>query len=635
MAAIGPVHLILDFDSTIVAAEGLDEIARLALADDPDRDAKVLAIEGITRDGMEGRIGIDESLRRRFAMLTITKAHVAEVVKLLKKRLAPSFRRHRAEVKKNASRIWVVSSGFRDYVVPVCAELGIAADHVIANELRWSKDGVCTGYDTASPLARPKGKPAAVRALKLDRDGALVVAVGDGATDCEIRDEGAAREFVAYCENIERESVVARADRVVRSVDELLWIYGLPGAPSYPKSRMVALLLENIHADAAARLADEGYKVESLSDALPEAELARALKGVSLLGIRSKTRVTEKALAAADRLLAVGCFCIGTEQVDLAAAGARGVAVFNAPYSNTRSVVELAIGEIVMIFRRAIESDRILHAGGWRKSAQGCREVRGKTIGIVGYGHIGSQLSVLAEAMGMQVLYHDVAEVMPLGNARRAKNLAELLAKSDVVSLHVDGRRENTHLFGERELRKMRPGSVLVNLSRGHIVDLEALAASLRAGHLAGAAVDVFPAEPNSNKEPFDTPLRGIPNVILTAHIGGSTAEAQQGIGVFVANRLVDHVNTGSTAGCVNLPEIALPPTPRAHRFLHLHRNQPGVLAEINGILARRRINILGQSLRTSEDVGYVVTDVNKSYDDAVVHDLRAVSGTLRFRVLY
>jgi D-3-phosphoglycerate dehydrogenase len=634
-ASSGPVQLILDFDSTIVAAEGLDEIARLALADDPDREAKVLAIEGITRDGMEGRIGIDESLRRRFAMLVIRKAHVAEVVKLLKKRIAPSFRRHRAEVKKNASRIWVVSSGFRDYVVPVCAELGIAADHVIANDLLWSKEGVCTGYDTSSPLARPKGKPEAVRALRLDRDGALVVAVGDGATDCEIRDEGAAREFVAYCENIERENVVARADRVVRSVDELLWIYGLPGAPSYPKSRMVALLLENIHADAAARLADEGYKVEALSDALPEAELARALKGVSLLGIRSKTRVTEHALASADRLLAVGCFCIGTEQVDLSAAGARGVAVFNAPYSNTRSVVELAIGEIVMLFRRAVESDRILHAGGWRKSAQGCREVRGKTLGIVGYGHIGSQLSVLAEAMGMNVLYYDIAEVMPLGNARRAKSLAELLAKSDVVSLHVDGRRENTKLIGERELRKMRAGSVLVNLSRGHIVDLDALAASLKAGHLGGAAVDVFPAEPNSNKEPFDTPLRGIPNVMLTAHIGGSTAEAQQGIGVFVANRLVDHVNTGSTAGCVNLPEIALPSTPRAHRFLHLHRNQPGVLAEINGILARRKINILGQSLRTSEEVGYVVTDVNKTYDDAVVHELRAVGGTLRFRVLY
>jgi D-3-phosphoglycerate dehydrogenase len=630
--ADAPTTLILDFDSTIVAAEGLDEIAKLALADDAEREAKVLIIEGITRDGMDGRIGIDESLRRRLSMLRITRAHVEAVVKLLKKQIAPSFRRQKAAIRRNAANIYVVSSGFRDYVVPVCAELGIAADHVVANDFEWSRDGVATGYNANAPLAKPRGKPAAVRALGLK---GTVVAVGDGATDCEIRDLGAAQEFVAYCENIERESVVARADRVVRSVEELLWIYGLPGAPSFPKSRMVALLLENIHADAAAHLASEGYKVETLSDALPEAELIRSLKGVSILGIRSKTRVTAGALAAADRLLAIGCFCIGTEQVDLASAGGRGVAVFNAPYSNTRSVVELAIGEIVMLMRRAVESDRILHAGGWRKSAQGCMEVRGKTLGIIGYGHIGSQLSVLAEAMGMNVLYHDLAEVMPLGNARKAKSLGELLAKSDVVSVHVDGRRENTNLIGERELKKMRQGAHLLNLSRGNIVDLEALAASLKAGHLGGAGVDVFPAEPNSNKEPFDTPLRGIANVILTAHIGGSTAEAQQGIGMFVANRLVDHVNTGSTAGSVNLPEIALPPTPRAHRFLHLHRNQPGVLAEINGLLARRKINILGQSLRTSESVGYVVTDVNKTYDDAVVDELRAVAGTIRFRVLY
>ncbi len=625
-------HIILDFDSTIVAAEGLDEIAKLALADDPDHEAKVLAIEGITRDGMEGRLGIDESLRRRLSMLRITRAHVDAVVKLLKKRLAPSFRKHKAAIRRNASSIHVVSSGFRDYVVPVCAELGIPADRVIANDFVWSASGIVAGFVETSPLARPKGKPAAVRALGLQ---GTVVAVGDGMTDCEIRDEGAAQEFVAYCENIERESVTGRADRVVRSVEELLWIYGLPGAPSFPKSRMVALLLENIHPDAANHLREEGYKVETLSDALPESELIRSLKGVSILGIRSKTRVTARALDAADRLLAVGCFCIGTEQVDLSTAAGRGVAVFNAPYSNTRSVVELAIGEIVMLMRRAVESDRVLHAGGWRKSAQGCSEIRGKTLGIVGYGHIGSQLSVLAEAMGMHVLYHDIAEVMPLGNARRAKSLGELLAKADVVSLHVDGRRENTHLIGERELRRMKQGAYLLNLARGHIVDLEALAASLKAGHLAGAAVDVFPAEPNSNKEAFDTPLRGIPNVILTAHIGGSTGEAQQGIGAFVANRLIEHVNAGATAGSVNLPNIALPPTPRAHRFLHLHRNQPGVLAEINSILARRRINILGQSLRTDEAVGYVVTDVNKTYDDAVIDELRSVPGTIRFRVLY
>ncbi|MFO0962550.1 MAG: phosphoglycerate dehydrogenase [Phycisphaerales bacterium] len=409
----------------------------------------------------------------------------------------------------------------------------------------------------------------------------------------------------------------------------------MPGSPSYPKSRMVALLCENVHADAARALREEGYRVEQVSDALDEEQLVRAIKGVSLLGIRSKTRLTARALEAADRLLAVGCFCIGTEQVDLDAAAARGVAVFNAPYSNTRSVVELAIGEIVMLLRRVPDASRLLHEGGWRKSATGCSEVRGKTLGIVGYGHIGSQLSILAEAMGMHVLYHDLEERLALGNARKCRTLAELLGKSDVVSLHVDGRAANRNLIGERELRRMRPGAVLLNLARGHVVDLDALAAALRAGHLGGAAVDVFPEEPLSNRDPFDSPLRGAPNTLLTPHVGGSTGEAQQAIGQFVAARLVECVNSGATAGCVNLPQIAAPPVPGAHRFLHLHRNQPGVLAAVNAALARRKLNILGQALRTDERMGYLVTDVDRRYAADVVDDLRAVPGTVRLRLLY
>ncbi len=625
------VQLVFDFDSTIVAVEGLDELARIALADDPDRERTVEAIEAITRDGMSGAIGIDESLRRRLAMLTIERRHVDAAVRLLRRRLSPSFRRHAAAVKRNADRIHVVSSGFREYVEPVCRDLGIPPERVHCNSFSWRGQRV-TGFDAASPLAKPGGKARAVRALRLP---GRVVAIGDGITDAEIRDDGAAHEFVAYCENVEREAVVARADRVARSVDEVLWLYRLPGSPAFPKSRMTALLCENVHPDAARALREEGYRVETLSDALGEDELERAIRGVSLLGIRSKTRVTTRVLAAADRLLAVGCFCIGTDQVDLAASAARGVAVFNAPYSNTRSVVEMAIGEIVMLMRRIPDANRLLHDGGWRKSATGCTEVRGKVLGIVGYGHIGSQLSILAEAMGMQVVYHDLEERLALGNARKCRTLAELLGKADAVSLHVDGRPSNRGLIGERELRRMRPGAVLLNLSRGQVVDLAALAASIRAGHVGGAAVDVFPEEPLSNRDPFDCPLRGLPNVILTPHVGGSTAEAQQAIGGFVAARLVDFVNTGSTSGCVNLPTIAAPPVPRAHRFLHLHRNQPGVLAAVNAVLARRKLNILGQALRTDDAMGYLVTDVDRRYAADVVDELRAVPGTVRLRALY
>jgi D-3-phosphoglycerate dehydrogenase len=625
------VQLVFDFDSTIVAVEGLDELARLALADDPARERTVEAIEAITRDGMSGAIGIDESLRRRLAMLTIERRHVDAAVRLLRRRLSPSFRRHLKAVRANAARIHVVSSGFRDYVEPVCRDLGIPPGQVHCNDLRWKGTRVA-GFDPANPLAKPGGKARVVRALRLP---GRVVAIGDGITDAEIREEGAAAEFVAYCENVEREAVVARADRVARSVDEVLWLYRLPGSPSFPKSRMTALLCENVHADAVRALRDEGYRVETLSDALGEDELVRAIRGVSILGIRSKTRVTPRVLGAADRLLSVGCFCIGTEQVDLAAAAAAGVAVFNAPYSNTRSVVELAIGGIVMLMRRVPDASRLLHDGGWRKSAAGCSEVRGKVLGIVGYGHIGSQLSTLAEAMGMQVAYHDLEERLALGNARKCRSLGELLAKADVVSLHVDGRASNRHLVGERELRRMRPGAVLLNLSRGHVVDLEALAASIRAGHVGGAMVDVFPEEPLSNRDPFDCPLRGLPNVLLTPHVGGSTAEAQQAIGGFVAARLVDFVNTGSTGGCVNLPSIAPPPVPRAHRFLHLHRNQPGVLAAVNAVLARHRLNILGQALRTDDAIGYLVTDVDRRYPESVVDELKTVAGTVRLRVLY
>jgi D-3-phosphoglycerate dehydrogenase len=321
--------------------------------------------------------------------------------------------------------------------------------------------------------------------------------------------------------------------------------------------------------------------------------------------------------------------------VQLPATAAHGVAVFNAPYSNTRSVVELAIGEIVMLMRRVPDVSRLLHEGGWRKSATGCTEVRGKTLGIVGYGHIGSQLSILAEAMGMHVIYYDLQECLALGNARKCRSLTELLGKADVVSMHVDGRASNHHLIGERELRKLRPGALLVNLSRGHVVDLAAVAASIRAGHLGGAAVDVFPEEPLSNRDPFDSPLRGLPNVILTPHVGGSTSEAQQAIGEFVAARLVEFVNTGGTSGCVNLPQISAPPVPRSHRFLHLHRNQPGVLAALIAVFARRKINILGQALRTDDAMGYLVTDVDRRYAPDVIDELKAVPGTARLRVLY
>ena len=394
-----------------------------------------------------------------------------------------------------------------------------------------------------------------------------------------------------------------------------------------------ALLLENIHSDAAWNLKDAGWDVERLDRALAEDELVERLQGVHLLGLRSNTTVTARVLEAAPDLLAIGAFCIGTNQIDLATAAERGVAVFNAPFSNTRSVVELALSEIIALTRRLTVKDRDMHAGRWDKSAVGSHEVRGRRLGIVGYGNIGSQLSVLAEALGMSVLFYDSADKLALGNARRCGTLDELLGESDVVTLHVDGRVSNSSLFGEEQFSRMRPGSIFLNLSRGFVVDHAALRAHVESGHISGAAVDVFPVEPKRAGEEFVSELRGLPNVILTPHVGGSTEEAQQDIGHFVSGKLRDYAADGTTSLSVNLPPVALPRT-GGHRLLHLHINTPGVLAKVNAVLADHGINIEGQLLATRGSLGYVVTDVGDTELQALLGDLRAMPETVRLRVL-
>ena len=397
---------------------------------------------------------------------------------------------------------------------------------------------------------------------------------------------------------------------------------------------MKALLLENVHPEALRLLEEAGLEVTGLPSALDEAELAAALPGVALLGVRSKTRLSAAVLAAATDLIAVGAFCIGTDQVELAAASALGVAVFNAPYSNTRSVVELTLAEIVALTRRLTEKDRAMHAGSWDKSASGAHEVRGRTMGIVGYGNIGAQLSVVGEALGMRVVFYDTADKLALGNARRCVSLDELLEISDVVTLHVDGRPSNNSLFGEKEFSRMRPGAVFLNLCRGFVVDHEALRRHLLSGNLAGAAVDVFPDEPRSSGKKFESVLRGLPNVILTPHIGGSTEEAQADIGAFVGGKLADFMAEGTTSLSVNLPQVVLPPAPGTHRLAHLHKNVPGVMAEINSVLAAHDVNVEAQLLSTRGDLGYALTDIAIDYPDAVVARLREMGPTIRLRIL-
>ena len=394
------------------------------------------------------------------------------------------------------------------------------------------------------------------------------------------------------------------------------------------------LLLEQIHPDAEDLLRASGFEVETEARALDEDELVARISDVNLLGIRSKTHVTQRVLDAAPELTAVGAFCIGTNQIDLHGTSERGIAVFNAPFSNTRSVVELAIAEIISMCRRLTEKNALMHQGSWDKSADGAHEVRGLTLGIVGYGNIGTQLSVLAENLGMKVIFYDTHDKLALGNARRTLSMSELLTHADVVTLHVDGRASNESLFGETDFAQMRRGSLFLNLSRGFVVDYASLRTHIEAGHIAGAAVDVFPVEPKGRGDEFVSELRGLPNVILTPHIGGSTEEAQQDIGRFVAGKFRDFVLEGNTSMSVNLPGLALPQAPETSRLLYVHRNVPGVMATVNGIMADHKINVEAQLLGTRGEFGYVLTDISAAYTEEMLDQLRALPETVRLRLL-
>lgn len=407
---------------------------------------------------------------------------------------------------------------------------------------------------------------------------------------------------------------------------------------SLPKDRIRILLLEGINEAAVEYMRLSGYtSIERLPKALDKATLIEKLKGVHLLGIRSRSQLTREVLESADRLVAVGCFSVGTDQVELDAARKLGIPVFNAPFSNTRSVAELTIGEIVMLFRRIFPRSNAAHEGKWDKSAVDSHEVRGKTLGIVGYGNIGTQLSMLAEAMGMRVVYYDHTDKLRHGNTEPVDTLAELLEMADVVSLHVPDTAETQRMIGARELEMMKPGAYLINNSRGSVVDLEALRDALASGHLRGAAVDVFPVEPATNGPGFETPLQGLPNVILTPHIGGSTEEAQERIGLEVAKKLIDYSDVGSTLGAVNFPAVQLPSRPTGTRFIHVQKNMPGMLGRLNDVFAARGINIAAQYFQTDGEVGYVVLDADDSPADAddVLAEIRALPGTIRARLLY
>jgi len=624
-------NYVFDFDSTLTRVEALDVLAEITLKNNPRKEEIIQEIIDITNLGIDGEISFTESLERRIKLLNAKKADLTKLVSDLKMQVSSSIERNKEFFQLYADDIYVISCGFKEFIDPIVKEYNIPSERVYANTFEFAADGKIIGFDANNPLSQHNGKIKCLKDMNLNGE---IQVIGDGYSDYVTREAGVADKFFAYTENVSRNKTTEKADHIAPNLDEFLYINDLTRNISYPKNRIKILLLENVHPDAFKKLSTDGFSVETVSKSLSEDELIEKIKDVHVLGIRSKTNVTKKVIEAAERLMVVSAFCIGTTQIDLEACKENGVVVFNAPYSNTRSVVELAIGEIIMLMRSVFQRSTEIHKGQWQKTADGSREVRGKKLGIIGYGNIGSQLSILAEALGMDVYYYDVEDKLALGNATRIHKLEDLLAISDVVTLHIDDNPANKDFLGEKEIAQMKEGALLVNLARGFVVDIPALVAALKSGKLAGAAVDVYPEEPRKNGE-FYTELQGLHNVILTPHVGGSTEEAQRDIADFVPGKIMAYINSGNTVDAVNFPNIRLPRQVNAHRFLHIHKNVPGIMAKINKILAKYDLNITGQYLSTDPKVGYVITDLDKEYNKEVLDKLRNVEGTIKFRVLY
>ncbi len=622
---------VFDFDSTLTRVEALDVLAEITLASNPNKDKIITEIIDITNKGIDGDISFTDSLDRRIKLLNATKSDLNTLTERLQDKVSKSIVENKQFFEDFADDIYVISCGFKEFIDPIVAHYNIPSERVFANTFVFDINDNIVGFDADNSLAKHNGKIECLKNLKLPGE---VQVIGDGYSDYVMREAGIADKFFAYTENVSRAKATSNADHVTPNLDEFLYLNKLPRNISFPKHRIKILLLENVHPDAFERLTGDGFTVETISHSLSEADLIAKIKDVHVLGIRSKTQVTQKVIDSAEKLMAVGAFCIGTKQIDLTACKNRGVVVFNAPYSNTRSVVELAIGQIIMLMRSVFARSTELHQGQWNKTAKGSKEVRGKKLGIVGYGNIGKQLSVLAESLGMQVYYYDIEDRLALGNAKRCNSLQELLSISDVISLHIDDNSNNKNFIGAKEISQMKDGVVFVNLSRGFVVDIPALKEAIVSGKISGAAVDVFPVEPRANGV-FETELKGLSNVILTPHVGGSTEEAQKDIADFVPGKIMNYINTGNTVDAVNFPNIRLPRQENSHRFLHIHKNVPGIMASINKVLAKYDLNITGQYLATDSSVGYVIVEVDKEYNNEVLQALKDIENTIKFRVLY
>ena len=641
-------NIILDFDSTIINAESIELIVEKALlrVDKKERKKRQKRLVELTYKATNGEIPFSEALRERFSLADITAQDVRCVAESILNNINPRVRETVNIFKQHHKNLYIFSVGLKEVVLPVAKELGIPKSNVFANIPSYDERGFLIGIDEKNPLSLSMGKVYIAEQLKKDSrlHGGTAV-VGDGISDLSLRKNNLAEMFVYFSGTRLLEEVRQQADFTVDQFDRLLPLFFSNDELSHETTvalfefpevdltkKQVIILLENIHSNAEQRLAENGFVVRRYAETWDGRELCKRIEEAHVIGIRSRTKITGDVIKCSPNLLAIGAYCIGINQVDLDTAAALGIPVFNAPYSNTRSVAELVVGEIIMLMRRIPEKSAAAHKGHWLKGASGSQEIRGKTAGIIGYGRIGTQVSILLENLGMSVLFHDIVDKLPLGNAKRAGDLYDLLKRSDVVTLHVPDTTRTRNMIGKREIEHMKKGACLVNTSRGKVVDLVALRRALDEDHIAGAAIDVFPEEPSQPEDVFVSPLQNSANVILSPHIGGSTKEAQENIAEYVSGKIQRYLTTGSTIGSVNFPEVDLPRIEGTHRILHVHSNVPGVLAKINDVFARRNINVEGQILQTRGEIGYLMVDVNSEISDQVTDLMKSITETIRVR---
>ncbi len=627
-------YFVIDFDSTFIRFEALDELAAIALQNDPEQDKRLNKIKEYTSLAMEGKLSFPESLGKRLQMLEADKDDIEQLVRVLKRNISTSIKRNENFFKKYADKIYIISGGFKEYIAPIVGEYNIREDHIFANSFKFDNSGKINGFDENNYLAQENGKVKQLENLDLEGD---IYVIGDGYTDFQIRESGLAQRFFAFTENIERANLLEKADHVTPSFDEFLFKNKLPMAISYPKNRIKLLIMNDIPNQASELFDSEGYDVEFIHPHISKKEFQEKIKEASILAINSKTSISDETLNQASRLLAVGIY--GGERVNMNydLCREKGIVVFHAPHTNTRSVAELALGEMIMLTRQVPDQSRDLHQGMVHQVRKGSYELFGKKLGIIGYGNVGSQLSTLAESMGMQVYYYDKVHKEGLGNAKQCLDLQELLEVSDVISLHISDLDENRNFINEQAFEWMKEGAIFLNLSCEKVVDNGALAIHLKSGKLGGAGIDRFPEEDNlkTHEQDFQSNLQKLPNVILTPHISGTTVESKFKAATFVTQNIIDFINSGSINTSVNFPDVQLPSFEDAHRLIHIHQDHPGMMAKIANIFADHGINILAQYLKTVSGVGYLITDISRDYDDNVVEAIKEIPYAIRLRILY